>query len=164
MQESERGVFVCGGLSRILCTLPKLKKSHCRRGRARQGRNSRAVRLSSTSAGCRIHRPRFQTFFKREGEGGIWLLLYPLPLLPCFHGNEERQDVADSHHLGGWQGRHLVNISPSTSTQHKQLSPGNPQAHCLYHSLPSWSWYHASCTPGMAAGVHVPARSHWQEP
>lgn len=76
----------------------------------------------------------------------------------------EGQDVAHSDYLGGWQGRHLVNISPSIPTQHIQLSPADPQAHCLLHSLPFWSWYQANWTPGRAAGVHSPAMPCWQQP
>lgn len=40
---------------------------------------------------------------------------------PCCHVSmetREGQDVAHSDNLGGWQGRHLVNISPSIPTQH----------------------------------------------
>lgn len=85
---------------------------------------------------------------------------------PCCHVSmemREGQDVAHSDNLGGWQGRHLVNISPSIPTQHIQLSPANPQAHCLLHSLPFWSWSQANWTSGRAAAVHSPARPCWQQ-
>lgn len=64
----------------------------------------------------------------------------------------EGQDVPHSDYLGGGQGRHLVNILPSIATQHIQLSPADPQAHCLLPSLAFWSRYHAKWAPGRAAG------------
>ena len=40
---------------------------------------------------------------------------------PCCHVCMEmskREDLSPSDYLGGWLGRHLVNISPSTLAQH----------------------------------------------
>ena len=67
----------------------------------------------------------------------------------------EEQDVAHSDYLGGWQHRQLVNTWSSTPPQHIRLSPADPHAHCLLHSLPFWSRYHANRTPG---------RARWQQP
>lgn len=110
--------------------------------------------LSSTFAGCRIWRPWSRTFFRgcqrEKDKFGCCC-----PPCPCCHVSmemREGQDVPHSDYLGGWQGRHLVNILPSIATQHTQLSPADPQARCLLHSLPFWSQHHAKWTSGRAAG------------
>lgn len=54
---------------------------------------------------------------------------------PCCHVSmemKEGQDVAPSEYLGGWQGKHLVNISPSTPTPKYPAVPKQPPG-----SLPS---------------------------
>lgn len=62
------------------------------------------------------------------------------PCLYCHVSMEmkEGQDVAHSEYLGGWQGKHLVNISPSTPTPIYPAVPTQPQAHSpLPAPLPS---------------------------
>lgn len=50
------------------------------------------------------------------------------PCLYCHVSMEmkEGQDVAHSEYLGGWQGKHLVNISPSTPTSIYPAVPMQP--------------------------------------
>lgn len=50
----------------------------------------------------------------------------PCPRCHVSMETKEGQDVADSEYLGGWQGRHLVNISPSTPTPIYRAVPIQP--------------------------------------
>lgn len=150
------------GLPPLLSTPPSLKNPTCWRGRATleelKRRNGSVPPL--LAAEYRDHGPKH--FSKGVGERDEFGCC-----CPCCHVSmemREGQDVPHSDYLGGWQGRHLVNILPSTATQHIQLSPADPQAHCLLHSLPFWSRYHAKWTPGRAAGSALQpglAGNHW---
>lgn len=136
-----------------LRTLPGLKNPTCWRGRA----TLEGLKRSSGSVPPLLaaeygdHGPEhFSEGVRERDEFGCCC-----PPFPCCHVSmemREGQDVPHSDYLGGWQGRHLVNILPSIATKHIQLSPADPQAHCLLHSLPFWSQYHAKWTPGRAAG------------
>lgn len=83
--------------------------------------------------------------FFREG-GGDEFGCCCTPCLYCHVSMEmkEGQDVAHSEYLGGWQGKHLVNISPSTPTSIYPAVPMQPPG-----SLPS------ACSTPFPSGAGV---------
>lgn len=155
-----------GGITSLSLHTARVKKyPTCWGGRARQGRNSRAPMAQSHLCWLQNIESMVPNIFLKEGRrdefGCYWT---PCPCCPVSMEMREGQDVAHSDYLGGWPARQLVNTSPSTPTQHIQLSPSDPHACCLLHSLPFWSWYYANWTPGGVPGVHSPGRSCWQQP
>lgn len=141
------------GLPHLLSTLPSLKNPTCWRGRATleklNRRNGSVPPLLAAEYGGDHGPEHFSKGVRERDEFGC--CCSPCPCCHVSMEMREGQDVPHSDYLGGWQGRHLVNILPSIATQHIQLSPADPQAHCLLHSLPFWSQYHAKWIPGRAA-------------
>lgn len=124
-----------GGITSLSLHTAKVKKyPTCWGGRARQGRNSRAPMAQSHLCWLQNIESMVPNIFLKEGRrdefGCYWT---PCPCCPVSMEMREGQDVAHSDYLGGWPARQLVNTSPSTPTQHIQLSPSDPHAHCLLH-------------------------------
>lgn len=115
----------------------------CWRGRTRQRGIQGHVWLRPASADLEYRDHGSKLFCEGGGDefGCCWT---PGPCCHVSMEMKEGQDVAHSEYLGGWQGKHLVNISPSTPTPIYPAVPMQPPG-----SLPS------ACSTPFPSGAGV---------